>query len=266
MIKNKADFEKAMSEEILDKAIPEIRRKLKGMKDQASARRLEKYWFDVNGKKRYVRINSDSFRAVSLDAENPCGHLIRDNKEVGGKKTLKSAIDDAADKNCSNHNPGNLKSEHKIQAYIIWRALTDRQSLPALLKITNHVDELWFVTDELSMDSIRADIVMLGCKNNVYFPVFIELKYKRTTDVALQLKYDRLVALDVGLEFRQFLSAATGQVFNEIQMERSLLIVIWGQVNREGLKAEQMRSDHGVLTICHSEEKDSPNEFEFSLN
>lgn len=232
----------------------EIQEKLRAMKGLAEKRiSAGHYWFEVNGNKRYVRINSDNFRAVSLDAHNPCGHLIRDEKEVG-RKILESALIDARDVHCKNHLPGNTKPEHRVQAFIIWQALTDSRGLPQKLGIEN-IDALWFVTDELSLPPIRADLIMLGERGGRYFPVFIELKDGRTTEVAAQLKIAYEIASKVDVEFREFLSAATGKPVEAIHMEseQPMLVVIWGSTSRERPEAKKMRESGNLLTVCHEE-------------
>ena len=229
----------------------EIKNKLVKMAKLAAERMSTgAYSFEVNGKKRYVRINSSKFRAVSLDAENPCGHLVRDKKPVG-VKMLESARSDAADRHCENHNPGNKKPEHRVQAFVIWQALTNPRGLPKVLGIERYVDALWFVTDELSLPPIRADIIMLGERGGLYFPVFIELKHGRTTEVERQLNGAVKIATEVSKEFRQFLSDATGKPIESIQMEHSMPMAIWGYSGSPRPEAQIMSTN--LLTICHSE-------------
>ena len=245
----------------------EIREKLIAMTKLAADRMSAgSYWFKVAGKKRYVRINSSKFRAVSLDAENPCGHLHRSNIEVRGK-ILKSALFEAADPECKNHVPGNAKPEHRVQAFTIWQALNDPQGLPKVLGIADHVDALWFVTDELSLPPIRADVILLGERAGRYFPVFVELKDGRTTEVAAQLNDAVKIASAVSAEFRQFLSAATGKPVDAIEMERAIPMAIWGSSDRP--RPEALKMTANLMTICHSElgKKGEPGygSFRFSL-
>jgi hypothetical protein len=249
----------------------EIKKKLVNMTGLAAQRKKAgNYWFEVGSQKRYVRINSSKFRAVSLDAVNPCGHLLISERKEVGVKVLKSALFDAANPKFFNHKPGNPKPEHRVQASIIWQALTDPQGLPTVLGIADHVDALWFVTDELSLPPIRADIIMLGERGGCYFPVFVELKSGRTTDVGQQLTNASEIARKVSVEFRQFLGAATGKPSEDILMERPMLLVIWGHTTRERSEAQKMRANHGLLTVCHREQgkvgEDGYGVFKFSLS
>lgn len=255
-----------MKTDIEDDNTSEIKKKLSRMTDLASKRNSEKpYWFEVGGQKRYVRLNSTKFRAVSLDASNPCGHLLRDGKIINAK-TIKSALIDAADSACNCHTPGNKKPEHKVQAYIIWQALTNPKGLPATLDIADHADALWFVTDEIALPPIRADVILLGERHGKYFPVFIELKHGRTTDVGNQVKRAQAIAQEVGKEFCQFLAAATGMPLEDIQMEEFKTLVIWGAASKEGPHAHKMRRDNSeLLTIHHSEKDGKPGQFTFRL-
>ncbi len=158
-----------------------------------------KYCFEVNGHRRYVRI-STKFRAVSLDSENPCGHLLdKQEKKINGTKHINKAINDASSDLNKNHLPGNLKPEHQVQAFIIWQAITAPDKLPTILGIKQKFDSLLFVTDELSLfgssvDPVdgerrlcrfRADLVLLGVKGSQYLPVLIELKKARDTKVMI---------------------------------------------------------------------------------
>ena len=232
-----------------------IREKLVGMGHIASERMSAGvHWFEVDGKKRYVRIISKSFRAVSLDAVNPCGSLLTAEKKKVNAKILKSALVDAGNSNLKNHEPGKTKSEQRIQAFVIWQALTDPQGLPNVLDIADRVDALWFVTDELSLPPIRADIIMLGERDGLYFPVFVELKNKRSTEVGKQVRTASEIAGKVAQEFCQFLSSATGKPIKGIHMAKSMGLVIWGDTKRERPEAQEMRDKHDVLTVCHLEQ------------
>lgn len=211
------------------------------------------YWFEVNHKKRYVRVRGNDYRAVSLEPANPCGSLIRDGKKVAGKKSLKSVLLDAADPECNDHVPKNKKAEHQIQAALIWRALTDPQGLPLAMGIADRFDALWFVGEEVKMDLIRADLIMLGESQGRYVPVFIELKYGRLTHVGQQLKNASDIVRTAEVEFCQFLSAATNKPAEAIEMTSALLIAIWVKSDRERPEAQAMRDQFGLLTIHHED-------------
>jgi hypothetical protein len=134
---------------------------------------------------RYVRILGDGFRPVSISIINPCGHL-NDKKgdEIKCCGTLAEALEKAKSANRDEHEPGTDKPEHRIQAYLIRKDLQDGLRFhQAFQGFGNEFDELFFVTDELSLEAgekkLRADIIAVGGKNGAYFPVFIELKNGR---------------------------------------------------------------------------------------
>ena len=233
--------------------------KLKRMSQLAAARQLAgKYWFDIKGEKRYVRLNSSNFRAVSLSDNNPCGHLFN-GKEIRGK-ILKSALSDAANENCTTaYKPGKGKDEHKVQADIIWQSLTDPHKLPEVLCLKNDFDALWFVTEELSLPPLRTDLVLLGESRGIFFPVFVELKNKRTVEVAVQVKATQEIAChkEIKEQFRQFLASATGKPFDAIQMERSRIAILW-PAGTDGPETLKMRRELGdLLTVTFAKGKEA---------
>lgn len=61
-------------------------------------------------------------------------------------------------------------------------SLRSPETLPALPHLNAQCDEPRLVTDELKVNNVRADVVLLGRKGEVYSPVFIELKNDRTLE------------------------------------------------------------------------------------
>jgi len=186
---------------------------------------------------RYIRILGRSFRAVSISKGNPCGHLIRqDNgKEVKGRPNMASAIQSAMCSYPYNHSaayqPRNQKPEHKVQAFLIRHALMNGQEMQSVIKGFDDVfDKLIFITDELSIGMLRADIIALGSKNGRYFPVFIELKNKRElTRLKKQLEDAKLVMRETA--FIKLLSAGSGIPADKIKFEDYKLLAVWSPVS-----------------------------------
>lgn len=223
---------------------------------------------------RYVRILGKSFRAISIHHKNPCGRLIRkDNgKEVVGSPGIKSAIQSAYDA-CehgheNDYRPSSTKTEHKIQAFLIHHALVNGQRLLGILKGFDDVlDELIFVTDELSTGKLRADIIALGGKNGRYFPVFIELKVKRELKRLMeQLEGAQALMNIAGEHFTKMLSAASGIPHEKISFDDYRLMIVWpasisGQEDKRVVKA---RSEEGTLfaEFC----KQGEEEYAFTRN
>jgi transposase-like protein len=193
----------------------------------------------INNSKRYVRINFGKCRAVSLDQENPCGHLKKmiagEEKEVGGRtgqKGFENAWDDAGNPAFFNHKPNNEKPEHKVQAFLVLQALSAANILSELLDCSEVFDNLFFVDDEYRVEGknkgiLRADVILLGKKNNCYFPVLIELKNKPETKVYTQLINSYAMAKEYETQFKAFLSAATGIPSESIDIYKAHLMAIW---------------------------------------
>jgi hypothetical protein len=88
-------------------------------------------------------------------------------------------------------------------------------------------DELIFVTDELNLKSgkLRADLVALGGKQGVYFPVLIELKAKRNLGEVIQQLDNTIEILSTSpVSFINFLAAATGKSAHSIAFDKFLLL------------------------------------------
>lgn len=212
-------------------------------------------------KYRYVRILGKSFRAISISPTNPCGRLIKKggNKPVEGKPSIKAAIQSAF--NAEDYAPNADKKELKIQAFLIRHALMNGQKLHSILKgFDDQLDELIFVTDELSTGELRADIIALGCKNGRYFPVFIELKVKRELKrLMAQLEGAKALMNIAGDDFVKVLSAASGVPYDKISFNDHKLMIVWPPVSggKEANRVEEARS-RGFLfaeySLQHNEE------------
>jgi len=187
---------------------------------------------------KYIRIGGKGYRPVSICRENPCGSLgetgskiedIKVSKKLGVSAALEKAIDIAHGKS-TNLTPGNGKPEHTVQAGLIHHALTHGLSLKNRLEgFDDEFDDLLFVSDETRMDAsgqVRTDILAVGVKGSVCFPVFIELKAKRTLGkVVDQLANARAKAAESKDSFVKMLSLATGG--KSIKFDAYKLLIIW---------------------------------------
>ncbi len=213
---------------------------------------------------RYVRILGKSFRAISISPANPCGRLIKKggSKPVEGKPSIKAAIQSAL--NAEDYAPNADKKELKIQAFLIRHALMNGQKLHGVLKgFDDELDELIFVTDELSTGELRADIIALGGKNGQYFPVFIELKVKRELKRLMeQLEGAQALMNIAGKDFIKMLSAASGIPNEKISFDGYRLMIVWPPVSggNEVNRVEGARSK-GFLFAEYSQQDDAGYEF-----
>ena len=208
---------------------------------------------DLAKKHRYVRILGKSFRAISISPQNPCGRLIAKdgNKPVEGKTSLKAAIKSAF--NAEDYAPNTEKKELEIQAFLIRHALMNGQKLHGMLKgFDEAFEELIFATDELSTGKLRADIIALGRKGDLYFPVFIELKKERLlTRLEEQLKAAKefMEMSFAKPHFIAMLSAVSGISEAKISFDDCRLMVVWPPSisGQEDGRVETARSKDGIL-------------------
>lgn len=190
---------------------------------------------------RYARINGDGVRPISIGQENPCGKLLlssanrtktvgnlrrdlRRINEVFAASTSPTAVDGEA-KPLWSH-----KRELRVQAWIIKQALTRRGCLRDLLHLADLCEEVRFVTDELALNGIRADLLLLARKGQAWFPVFVELKAKRAGEVVTQLKNIHETVGDTKTcdAFRGFINATNPDVdAADVQVDRSAQLMIW---------------------------------------
>lgn len=181
--------------------------------------------------KRYVRINGGGLRVVSLCKERPCGRV----DGYGTRKTIKGLNDQEARQAKIPQGKPTAKPEHHWQAALIEHALRWPEALPHLLHLRDACDELRFVTDELSLAGIRADVVLLGCSGSTWFPVFVELKVQRNeTRLLDQLtSISEITNLDETTRsaFKNLLRIAAqaygAQVADNVDLDRALKVMIW---------------------------------------
>lgn len=175
--------------------------------------------------KRYVRINGGGLRPVSLCADSPCG-------AVQGHGVRKTTTHLLKARYAPVPAPGERKPkpEHRWQAALIEHALRWPEALPALLHMRDVCDEIRFVTDELSIGGIRADVVLVGRKGSQWFPVFIELKVHRNLTRLLEQLEDigELSCFDAatGTAFEEFLATAA-TIDGKVHLQNALKVMIW---------------------------------------
>ena len=195
---------------------------------------------------KYIRIGGDGYRPVSIHWNNPCGRLLEqgaDNQQIpevtvadpkDAASELQKVICTAKEaKPASSYQPGNEKPEHTVQAGLIHHALTNGLRLDGqngrLQGFDEFFDELLFVSDESRLNAngkVRSDILAVGSKDGICFPVFIELKATRAlTQVVGQLANALAEAMLHKESFLEMLSAATGK--SDIQFERNKLLIVW---------------------------------------
>lgn len=175
-------------------------------------------------RKRYVRVNGGGLRPISLCHVSPCGALVG-FKTRENTRGLKEAI------NAPIPRPDYIrkKPEHRVQAALIEHALRWPVKVPEFLHLQDECDEIRFVTDEFKIEDIRADVVMIGFKSGVWFPIFIELKAIRSkTEVVgqvLKIK-EKVSRLDTALSFIEFVKTAS-DIKGDVDLRKSIVMIVW---------------------------------------
>jgi hypothetical protein len=198
----------------------------------------------------YIRVGGGQFRAVSIHPNNPCGRLRRKEtgKDIGGTKGLDSALKSAREAaSADTVKPNNRKSEHVVQAGLIHHALTHDLLLNDRFSgFAEFFDDLIFITDELKVGDVggvRADILALGRKDGVYFPVFIELKAERSFErVVGQLLDAQGRMATVRDSFIDMLASATGNAARNIAFNNYKLVVAWPETRSGKEKASPLEA------------------------
>lgn len=207
--------------------------------------------------KRYVRINGGGLRVVSLCAASPCGAV----DGHGVRKTTQGLLNEDARKALIPLGKPKSKPEHLWQAALIEHALRWPDALPSLLHLRDACDELRFVTDELSLRTIRADVVLLGRRGSTWFPVFVELKVERNLERVLKQlgAIAELANLDetIRAAFKKFAIAAASiygsKIVGEIDLDRALKVMIWPSTPGVSTHIERaMKLNVRVLEFPHS--------------
>ncbi len=197
---------------------------------QESAEYLKKVAKDKN---IYIRVSYSGFRAISIHPKQPCG-------AVPGFTGYIQEFDKAKDllerlprvDQLSIENPGNNKPEHRLQAYLIYHSLVRERSMPEILGCKHRFDELTFVTDELKLENIRSDMLFLARKDDVFFPVVVELKNGRLLNrLQEQLQNTNRAMIESKLHFEAMFQAVIGKDANgldiPIDFSRANRVIIW---------------------------------------
>lgn len=187
----------------------------------------------ASSKDRYIRIGGLGYRAVSLSHSAPlCKHS---NGPVVKLDTIRKQFE----------NPPILmavdpdkKQERCLQRYIIKASLTNSRDMRKALSITDGpYEELIFATDEVSLGTVRCDILAVGKIDGTYYPVVIELKSKRDkTRLIEQLENFCCEIKANGAEFKQLLALMTDHKTMQIDTDKPRKIIIWPVADSESKK------------------------------
>jgi hypothetical protein len=207
-----------------------IRCRLKQMAKRAEERRefLKYHGAELSEKDRYIRIDGEGYRAVSLNDKTPlCGFAKR------GAKNIDTILGHFENNERELREPRRKVPERHIQCWLIKQALKNKCDLKStILSSDNTVyDELLFALDEVSLGDAkhspiyRCDVLAVGVDKDGAFPVLIELKSGRKQDELIKQldKFSKEIER-YAVEFAKLLSACTGE---EITVPKVRKMVIW---------------------------------------
>ncbi len=197
---------------------------------QESAEYLEKIAEDKN---IYIRVSYSGFRAISIHPKQPCGAVPGFERYVKDFDRAKDVLEGLPKVDqLSIEDPGNKKPEHRLQAYLIYHALVRERPMPEILGCRHKFDELTFVTDELKLGSIRSDMLFVAKKDDVFFPVVVELKNSRLLGrLREQLQNTNRAMIESKLHFESMLQAVIGKDANgmdiPIDFSKTIRAIVW---------------------------------------
>lgn len=126
----------------------------------------------------YVRVNSTSLRAVSLNNETPLKGFTNGERKDISKGVLLRDFQYGKPKV-----PGRPVPERRVQCWLIKHALQNSMDIkPVLFTSENYCEKLLFCLDEVTLydektaEQVRCDILAVGFHGKDVFPVAIEIK------------------------------------------------------------------------------------------
>jgi hypothetical protein len=241
-------------------------------------------WNEIEEAKhdRYVRINGESYRAVSLADDSPLSKFAN-----SGSCEL-ATIRQHFNKTPAPKNEEWLekKRERRLQSRIIQQALINNRNLLTGSifgkALEDMFDELVFALDEVSFGDVRhrpleedrnnsrCDLVAIGRIGSEVFPVVIELKSERSLDrLLVQLDDASNEILDHLPQFSSLLNALTGMSVSKAVVRKILVwpALVSGRPDRkETVDICEKREKAGMLFVEYSPNKfSSPKDISFSL-
>ena len=223
---------------------------------------------------KYIRICGESYRGVSLNDKSP---LIG----IGdGAKKSETVLKHFKEKQAKilPDKVWKSKEERRVQAWLIKQALTNHRSLLVPLGLKSHFEELLFCLDEVSLgdnkherdDSqdrpkiVRSDILALGLRGGEYFPVLIELKYKRELDRLIdQLDnfiHDITCNSSVKDVFKNLLRTCSGVKETATLSNDFMKIIVWPKSKNPLKSTIEKLNSKGVLEIEYEFSEDEYND------
>ncbi len=200
-------------------------------------------------KGKFIRVNGSGFRAISL---NDCGSLYVKDKLLGTTKDFAKAQHYCSAGEPKSDKPQSRKRELSLQGWLIKTALVMPDAFASLLRLDDRFNELRFVADEFNLVGVRADVIALGRKDEVWYPVFIELKVRRALKELVGQLGDirRLVAGPLQQCFNAYLGAASGVPVTSM-CDEPVCVLIWPAATGAESKNVMEARKNGIVTISY---------------
>ncbi len=203
----------------------------------------------------YPRLQGGGVRPVSLHPGQPLGKVRAGGRVVGEFTTLdglrKRLAELKAQNPASSFSPkpdDEVGEERKLQSWLIRQAMLQGRSFHRQIEglSAQGLDDLVFVCDEISVSArmraaqeaskgIRCDVIGLGRRGGTWFPVFIELKFKRelgTLIDQLESIQHEMLAESVAPAFRTLLATVAGLASeSDIDLAAARKMLIWPDGN-----------------------------------
>ncbi len=222
---------------------------------------------------KYIRINGESYRAVSLSDGSPLCQFDKTGSPEWG--TIERHFE---------NNPVSVdetvlekKRERRLQSRIIKQALIkNRNLLDGSLfgtALKGQFDELLFALDEISFGdtnhrpTIRCDLVAVGKCGDDVLPVVIELKSERSLSRLFKQLDNACNEIESHHDkFNALLKTVTGMSVSKGAKARKILVWPASASGRENKTTVEKRKESGVLFIEYAPEVfTSPDKVVFSF-
>jgi hypothetical protein len=190
---------------------------------------------------QYVRVCGEKYMGVSLNDKSPILGIGKNSNKLDTvvKYLLDKKPNLLSDKDWAS------KEERRVQAYLIKKALINGNNLNECLGLDNFFDELYFCLDEVSIGDnnhkhpdpskpqiVRCDLLCVGLIGGKYYPVLIELKYKRQLTRLIEQLENFIVDIqdienpEVAKLFSKLMVEASG--IGDIELEQEFKkVIVW---------------------------------------
>ena len=221
---------------------------------------------------KYIRIGGEQFMSVSLHDKSPLAGIGNKTTKI---ETVLSYLNEKKANDLSEKD-WKSKEERRLQAWIIKKALINQRCLLAPLNLKSHFDELLFCLDEVSLGDcnherensedgrpkiVRCDILAMGLQGGVYYPVLIELKYKRELGRLIEqldnFIYDIEEDSTVNKTFMELMRICSGIEDGATLSDNFKKIIVWPKCKHPQKSTAKKLDEKEILEIEYEYSEDN---------